>query len=145
MWYGYLADVVVAIHVGYVGYVVVGQLLIWLGLACKWGWVRNPWFRWTHLVAILLVAGESVFKITCPLTAWEEDLRELAGQTVDDSTFVGRLFDSVLFLHLPRWAFPILHIGFAVLVLGTFVLAPPRMKRKKVDSGSASTVANAAG
>ena len=35
MWYGSLADLIVAIHVGYVGYVVVGQLIIWLGLACK--------------------------------------------------------------------------------------------------------------
>jgi hypothetical protein len=145
MWYGYLADVVVAIHVGYVGYVVIGQLLIWAGLACRWGWVRNPWFRWTHLVAISLVAGEAVFNITCPLTAWEADLRRLAGQTVDEGTFVGRLLDSVLFLDLPSWAFPILHIGFAVLVLGTFVLAPPRTKRRTVQSGSASTVAKAAG
>ena len=144
MWYSFLADAVVAIHVGYVGYVVVGQLLIWLGLLFRWSWVRNPWFRWTHLVAILLVAGEAVFNITCPLTGWEADLRRLAGQAVDDSTFVGRLLDSVLFLDLPSWAFPILHIGFAVLVLGTFVLAPPRRKRNVVGSGSASTAGKAA-
>jgi hypothetical protein len=144
MWYSFLADVVVAIHVGYVGYVVVGQLLIWLGLLFRWPWVRNPWFRWTHLVAILLVAAEAVFHIACPLTAWEKDLRGLAGQAVDDSTFVGRLLDSVLFLHLPLWVFPILHIGFAVLVLGTFVLAPPRRKRNVVGSCSASTAGKAA-
>jgi hypothetical protein len=140
MWYGFLADLVVAIHVGYVGYVVVGQLIIWLGLACKWSWVRNPWFRWTHLLAILLVAGEAAFNIMCPLTAWEANLRRLAGQTATEGTFVGRLLDNVLFLDLPLWVFPILHISFAVLVLGTFVLAPPRMKRR-TDPSSALPVA----
>jgi hypothetical protein len=140
MWYGFLADLVVAIHVGYVGYVVVGQLIIWLGLACKWSWVRNPWFRWTHLLAILLVAGEAAFNIMCPLTAWEADLRRLAGQTATEGTFVGRLLDNLLFIDLPLWVFPILHISFAVLVLGTFVLAPPRRKRR-TDPSSALPVA----
>jgi hypothetical protein len=143
MWYSLLADFVVAIHVGYVAYVVVGQFLICIGLACRWGWVRNPWFRWTHLLAILVVAGEAVFRISCPLTEWEEDLRRLADQTASEGTFVGRLFDNLLFLHLPLWVFPILHIGFAVLVLGTFVLAPPRMKRHTGFANSASTAPKA--
>jgi hypothetical protein len=129
MWYGLLADLVVAIHLGYVTYVVVGQLSILLGLACKWRWVRNPWFRWTHLLAIVLVAGEAVFNIMCPLTVWEADLRRLAGQTAAEGTFIGRLLDSVLFYDFPPWVFTTMYIGFAALVLGTFVLAPPRMKR----------------
>ena len=36
MGYGILADVMVAIHVAYVSYVVLGQLAIWLGLALHW-------------------------------------------------------------------------------------------------------------
>jgi uncharacterized protein DUF2784 len=141
MWYGFLADVIVAIHVGYVGYVVVGQLVIWLGLACRWLCVRNPWFRWTHLLAILIVAGEAAFHIMCPLTVWEADLRRLAGQTAVEGTFVGRLLDNILFLDLPLWVFPIIHISFAVLVLGTFVLWPPRMKRR-ASRGNAISAAS---
>jgi hypothetical protein len=34
-WYAFLADALVAFHVGYVAYVVVGQLLILLGLVCR--------------------------------------------------------------------------------------------------------------
>ena len=72
----------VAIHVGYVGYVVLGQLLIWVGWALGWKWVRNFWFRATHLLAIAVVAYEELMDIRCPLTVWEEHFRELAGQPV---------------------------------------------------------------
>jgi hypothetical protein len=105
MWYGYLADLVVAFHLGYVSYVLVGQLIIWIGLIFRWSWIRNPWFRWTHLLAILVVALEAVCSITCPLTSWEFELRRMAGQHVEESTFIGQLFHNILFWDLPPWAF----------------------------------------
>src|SRR4029079_7904709 len=58
MGYRLLADLIVAIHAAYVAFVVVGLLLILIGLACGWKWVRNWWFRVAHLVAILIVAAE---------------------------------------------------------------------------------------
>ncbi len=137
MWYGYLADLVVAFHLGYVSYVVVGQLIIWIGLIFRWSWIRNPWFRWTHLLAILAVALEAVCSITCPLTSWEFELRRMAGQEVEESTFIGLLFHNILFWDLPPWAFTAMYIGFAALVLGTFVFAPPRWRwRKGVPAAS---------
>jgi hypothetical protein len=129
MPYGLLTDLLVAVHVGYFCYIVIGQLLIWLGLALRWQWVRNPWFRWTHLLAITIVATEAAFAWDCPLTVWEGQLRAAAGQEVSGESFVGRLLHALIFLRLPSWAYPIIHIGFAVLVLGTFVLAPPRRRR----------------
>src|SRR5437763_16218128 len=133
MPYGLLADLLVAIHVAYVSYVAVGQLLIWLGLALRWRWVRNPWFRWTHLLMIAVVAAEAVLDWPCPLTVWEGQLREAAGQPVSGETFVGRLLHRLIFLDLPPWGFTLLHVGFAALVLGTFLLAPPRLSRKATD------------
>lgn len=130
MWYGYLADAVVAFHLGYVSYVVIGQLVIWIGLIFQWSWIRNPWFRWTHMLAIVVVALEAVFNLTCPLTSWEFELRRMAGQEVEESTFIGELFHNILFWDLPKWAFTSMYIGFAVLVIGTFVLAPPRWSRR---------------
>src|SRR6185437_11305528 len=126
MGYGILADGMVAIHVAYVSYVVLGQLAIWLGLALGWRWVLNPWFRWTHLIMIAIVAGEALLDITCPLTRWEGDLRRLAGQPTSGESFVGRLLHSLIFVNWSPWVINCLHVGFALLVLGTFVLAPPR-------------------
>lgn len=131
MWYGLLADLIIAIHVVYVGYVLVGQAIILVGAALHWPWVRNPWFRGTHLAAILIVAFEAIWGITCPLTTWEDQLRAASGQEVSQGTFIGRFLDSVLFYDVDpkilNWAY----LGFAVLVLGTLILVPPRRRRSR--------------
>src|SRR5438445_1207047 len=74
--YGFLADVLVAIHLAYVGYVVIGQLAIMAGVLLKWHWVRNLAFRWSHLAMICIVAVEALADFECPLTTGERDLRK---------------------------------------------------------------------
>lgn len=134
MWYGLLADVIVAVHVAYVSYVVFGQLAIFAGVVLRWQWIRNFWFRVTHLVAISIVAFEAIMNITCPLTLWEEQLRRAAGQPTSGETFVGRLLHYLIFYDWPPWAFTVLYICFALLVLATFVFAPPRWRRKPASA-----------
>jgi hypothetical protein len=124
--YGFLADLMVAIHVGYVGYVVVGQLLIWIGWALGWRWVRNFWFRATHLLAIAAVAFEQVFDIRCPLTVWEEHFRELASEPVTGETFLGRLLHSILFFNCQPWVFGAIYYTTLAVVALTLILCPPR-------------------
>jgi hypothetical protein len=132
MGYGVLADVIVAVHVAYVSYVVFGQLAIFVGVAARWQWIRNFWFRATHLLAISIVAIEAVLEIPCPLTVWEAHLRGLAGQPVSGDTFMGRLLHAMIFYDWPSAAFTALYILFALLVLGTFVAAPPRRRWQKI-------------
>ena len=129
-YYATLADLLVAFHTAYVGFVVVGQLLIVMGLVCRWQWVRNPWFRVIHLLAIGFVAAEAACGVTCPLTLWERGLRDLAHQTVNSSA-IGWFFNSILFFNWPREYFTWIHIGFGALVLGTFVFGPPRFRRRQ--------------
>jgi hypothetical protein len=128
MGYAVAADAIVALHVAYVGFVVLGLLAVLVGAALGWGWVRNLWFRLAHLTAIGLVALEAVFGIACPLTVWEGSLRRLAGRDAGEGTFVGRFLHALIFYEIPPWFEAALHIGFAVLVLATFVLVPPRRK-----------------
>jgi hypothetical protein len=73
-----LADLVVALHVAYIAYVVVGQALIVAGLIGRWQWIRNFWFRASHLLMISIVAVESIFAFECPLTTWENELKIMA-------------------------------------------------------------------
>jgi hypothetical protein len=126
MWYSLLADVVVALHIAYIAYVLGGLLVILAGLIRKWEWVRNPWFRVTHLTAILIIALELIFKASCPLTVWEMQLRAAAGQPVIEGTFIGRLMHYLIFAAVPGWVAEVVYIGFAVAIVITFVLAPPR-------------------
>src|SRR5438067_1143199 len=124
MWYGVAADAVVTVHVAYVGFVVFGQLSSLLGVLFRWAWVRSFWFRLAHVLAIAVVAAEALLAIECPITVWERDLRLLAGQPVSESTFIGRLMHDLLFYDLPAEVFTACYVTFALLVLGTFVLAP---------------------
>jgi hypothetical protein len=133
-WYGLLADGIVAIHVAYVGYILVGQLAILTGRWLQWGWIRNPWFRLTHMLAIVIVALEALWGIECPLTGWEADLRRLAEQEVSEATFIGRIFHNILFYDVPAWILNACYIGFALLVLGTLVLIPPRFRKSTASN-----------
>jgi hypothetical protein len=129
-----LADLIVAIHVIYVAFVLFGQILILIGIWRGWQWVRNPWFRILHLTAILIVAAEAILNITCPLTSWEAALRERAGQGASDRSFIGGLLHELIFFEAPDWAFNLSYILFAILVALTFWFAPPRLTRNQ-ESG----------
>lgn len=131
MGYGLLADVVVGVHVAYVSYVVFGQFLIWMGWALRWKWIRNPWFRWTHLLMMAIVGVEALLNIECPLTRWERSLRVLAGLEVSGESFIGRLLHNLIFVSWPPWVLNSLHVGFALVVLGTFLLAPPTRRNAR--------------
>jgi hypothetical protein len=130
MDYGFWADVISVVHFAYFGFVVLGQVFILLGIVRRWQWVRNLWFRAAHLLAIALVAIEAVIDMKCPLTEWERALREKAGETISDASFMARLANEIMFHEFDEWVFRIAHIAFAVIVVATFVIAPPRWRRK---------------
>lgn len=139
MGYSILADVIVVIHLAYVSFVVVGQLAILLGAALKWSWIRNLWFRLAHLASIAVVAAEAVLGIVCPLTRWENQLRRLAGETIDGQSFVARWTHAIMFYRWPEHVFTTIYIAFAAAVLLTLWLVPPHWKRN-TDSQDATTL-----
>jgi len=122
-----LADVVLVVHFAFVAFVVGGLLLVWLGAWRGWHWVRSFRFRILHLAAIGFVAVEAIIGMACPLTVWEYHLR---GDGLEGPTFVERLVAPLIFYELPAWVFPLLHLGFALLVVLTFWLVPPRSRRR---------------
>lgn len=139
--YGLLADAMVCAHVAYVAFVVLGQVAIILAAAFRWEWGRNRWFRLSHLLAIAIVAVEAVMGWQCPLTKWEYQLRELAGQGFDgSSTFMGRMMHNLLFIDQyftdgkpPEAFFTTLYIAMLVVVLQGLVMYPPRLFRKRLE------------
>jgi lysylphosphatidylglycerol synthetase-like protein (DUF2156 family) len=126
MFYRLLADLIVAVHLAYVATVVVGLLLILVGIARGWQWIRNFWFRVVHFLMIALVAAESLGGIVCPLTDWEYRLRELGGEEGEPGSFVGRWVHALMFFEAPEWVFTTCYCLFGLAVLVVLVLAPPR-------------------
>jgi hypothetical protein len=135
MVYDLLADVVVAIHLSYICYVIFGQAAILLGLMRRWGWIRNPYFRLSHLAAIVIVAGESLLELPCPLTLWEDRLRALAGHAAKQGSFICRGLDALIFYDLEPSAFTWIYVGFAAIVIVTLVMASPRWRQAKNSDG----------
>jgi hypothetical protein len=103
-------------------FVVGGLVLIWIGYAAGWRWVRKRWLRILHLCAIALVAVEAIAGIACPLTVLEDALRPGAGGSAG---FVQRWIHAVMYWDWPLWVFTALYVGFAGVVAVTYVLLPP--------------------
>jgi hypothetical protein len=123
-----LADVIAIIHLGYVVFVILGFILIVLGIIFKWKWIRNLWFRIAHLLAIVGVAFEALMGINCPLTILEFRLRYGSYLSDKKVSFIGNIIDSTLFYNAPMWLFTMIYSSFAVVVVITFIMAPPTRK-----------------
>jgi hypothetical protein len=124
--YRVLADLLLAFHVLFVLFVVIGLLLILLGGVRGWAWVRNPWFRLGHLAAITFVAAQAWLGEICPLTTWEMNLRDRAGEATYAGGFLEHWLQALLYYEAPSWAFTTAYSGFALLVAGSWIGVRPR-------------------
>lgn len=124
----FLADFILVTHALFVAFVVLGLVAVLLGGYWRWSWVRNRWFRVTHLLAIGIVIAETWLGLVCPLTEWENRLREAAGGSAYTSSFIQHWLHEILFYDFAPWVFAVAYTTFGVLVLLAWLLVPPRSK-----------------
>jgi hypothetical protein len=134
-FYTLLADSILILHFAFVAFVVIGLFLIWVGWFRRWRFVRNFWFRLAHLLAMGVVAAESLAGIVCPLTAWENQLRLLAGGGERYAgSFVQHWLHRVMFYEASESTFTILYLlFFTAVVLSLWLVKPngPAFSRVK--------------
>ena len=87
MWYPWLADLVLCIHVGFVFFVIFGGLLV-----LKWRWIA-----WLHLSAAIWGVVVEFTGWICPLTPLEDWLREQGGEAPYRSDFIAQHLLPVLY------------------------------------------------
>ena len=119
-----MADTLLVLHFLIAVFIVAGLVLVWVGALARWAWIRNPWFRYLHLAAIVFVAAEALLGIACPLTVWEDLLRG----GVRPESFIGRWVARLLYYNAPEWVFTALYAAWAAAALVTLRLVPPRRK-----------------
>ncbi len=124
-----LANLVALVHFAYVGFLVLGLAAILLGIAFRWPWVRNRWFRAVHLAMIAIVVAEAFAGVTCPLTTWEHRLRLQAGQTTLEGDFIASWVHRLIFFQADPWVFTVVYVTFGLAVLATWIVAPPRWRK----------------
>ena len=134
--YSLVADAMLLAHALFAAFVVFGLILIFMGKFLSWWWVRNPWFRVTHLLGIGIVVLQSWFGVICPLTIWEMDLRSKAGETIYEGSFVTHWLNELLYYQAPSWLFMICYTAFGGLVVASWFLVRPRAFSEEFQSGA---------
>jgi len=121
-----LADMVLALHVSFVAFVVLGLVLVLVGGMRHWSWVRNPWLRAIHLLAIVFVVGQTWLDQICPLTTLEMWLRARGGAAVYAGSFIGHWLQTLLYYQAPNWVFAVCYSLFALAVIAAWTWVRPR-------------------
>lgn len=127
---GFWADLILLVHGLIVCFVIAGQAMILIGWWKGWSWVRNVWFRLAHLAIIFIVMMQAWLGRLCPLTMWERELRQAAGQGYYEQTFIEHWVARYLYLDLPWWIFVAGYTLFTALVVWTWWRLPPERPRK---------------
>lgn len=131
-----LADLILLSHFGVVLFVLSGSLVPYVSLWRRWPWVRNPWFRGTHLAFMAVIITQSWLQMPCFLTVWEGDLRVAAQQSMETyaaTTFMQHWVGRLLFYHAPLWVFALLYSILGLLSVGSLFVCPIRWTTKAAD------------
>ena len=107
MLYRLLADAVMLAHFGFLVFLVLGGFVAW----------RHRWVLVPHIAAVGW-AALSVVGMDCPLTAWEDDLRRLAGEQGLPRGFIDTYLTGVVY---PPEYLPVAQLLAAVLVVVSWV------------------------
>ncbi|GBD36274.1 hypothetical protein HRbin36_01395 [bacterium HR36] len=135
----FLADAILLLHFVLVAFVVAGLVFVLVGGLLRWAWVRHFWFRAVHLALVVVIVLESVFGIVCPLTSWEKQLRQFAGEAgaveLERQGFIIYYARKLLFfpdaLEWEARTLTWVYLGFGALVAISLLAVPPRWPRRR--------------
>jgi hypothetical protein len=120
-----LADAILITHALFITFVIVGFVLILWGGIRRWAWIRNYPFRLSHLTAIGIVVLQAWCEKVCPLTLWENRLREAAGGSSYAAAFMQYWLHQLIFYDFSPWVFTVVYTLFGGCVLATWIWWPP--------------------
>ncbi|MCL5269674.1 MAG: DUF2784 domain-containing protein [bacterium] len=125
-FYILLADAVLTAHAALAAFVALGLPVVWIGAWRGWAFARNPWLRAVHLGLLGCIALEALVGVYCPLTVWEDALRQLADQPGYQGSCVEYWVSRILFHPWPPAAFTVLYILYFALTAITWRIVRPR-------------------
>jgi Protein of Unknown function (DUF2784) len=118
MTYRWLADLVLVLHAGFVGFVMLGGLLV----------LRWPRVAWVHLPVVAWGAGIEFAGGICPLTPLENHWRRLAGEAGYGGGFVEHYLLAALY---PDGLTRTVQVALGLLVLGVNAALYARAWRRR--------------
>ena len=125
--YRALADLILILHTAFIAFVLLGLIAVLVGMARRWQWTRNFWFRVAHLAAIAFVVVQAYFELVCPLTTLENHFRVRGGKVAyGEGGFIQHWLHRLIFFDAEPWVFTLCYTLFGLLVAATWWFAPPR-------------------
>jgi hypothetical protein len=116
-----LGPLVLAIHVLVIAFNVAGLVLIPLGAARGWRWVRVAWLRLAHLASLAVVALQAALGRACFLTDWQDALTGGGRQ----DPLIMRVVNGLVFWPLPMWVFTAAYLAVFAYVAALWWLVRP--------------------
>ena len=101
--YRLAADVTVLVHFAFIVFVMFGALLV----------RKRPVLKYAHWVALSYGLLVEVFNWYCPLTLFEQYLRQQAGKVGYERSFLVHYLDKLIYWDVPQW---VLIAGTAIVV-----------------------------
>jgi len=126
--HGLIADAVLVVHFLFILFVVGGEVCVIAGGIRYWQWVRNRAFRICHVLAIGIVIAQAWASQACPLTMWENVLREAAGQEPYSKSFIQYWVGRAVYYDAPQWVFTTAYSLFGAAVLASWIWVKPGRK-----------------
>jgi hypothetical protein len=122
----WLAQGVLALHVGVILFNIFGLIAVPLGAAFHWAFVRVFWWRALHIASLVVVAIQAMLGEACFLTYWQSDLLRAAGQMASEEPLIQRTIEGLIFWSLPLWLFAVGYVAVLIYAMVLWKLVPPR-------------------
>jgi len=113
-----LADAVLALHLGFIAFALLGGILVW----------RWPRLAWLHLPAAAWAAGIAFFGGICPLTPLENRLRAAGGEAGYAGGFIENQLEALIY---PGWLTRDIQIVLGAVVLAVNLFAYARILKQR--------------
>ena len=123
------ADLLMVIHFLWVAFMILG---LPAGLL-----LRSPWLRWIHFAGISLTALLALAGAFCPLTIWEDLLREESVPAFrHGESFLVRHLSTVLYPSIEPWILRAASVIWGGITAAAMILVPPSSRVSPAREGS---------
>lgn len=126
----HLAQIVLAVHMAFALFLILGMVVIPIGALRHWPFVFEFGWRLAHLAVAFAIALQKVLGQTCFLSIWEFNLLERANLAHAHIPLVHMWAINIMHWNMPLWFFTVLYIGILLYIVWLWRVVPPRVPRK---------------